>query len=398
MSPFDDPAISGIAGTSVTLSFSFEMLRWLDRRCGRSVRIAWEALENADRLGETLPRFLPLLEEEALADANVPYASWIDAARGRSSPVGWLLRKFESLRARRAEAAELFDSLDLPVEWHLGRLPLSRTALRLPAPKLFCHGGRLVANRDVRIPSAMEGPRLSVARLSGAGAERALDGARAALATRYRELHGFTHGDPRTAIRAEREPGNRDLPLRPCPGPSPPDSRGLRASRDAQRRSDRLRGRARAVRARGPEFQHLSRVPRWRIGVRLRDALEVVQPAARRGHVFDRAVPDRRRERRGDRVGRVLVLPAARLSPGFEGAGATRAAGRGANRGGQVPPNIPGGAPPPRGLQHASRNSRPSTRGLELLPHPQPRPRGQPEGGDGVAWRRRPGFGSGARA
>ena len=202
MSPFDDPAISGIAGTSVTLSFSFEMLRWLDRRCGRSVRIAWEALGNADRLGETLPRFLPLLEEEALADANIPYASWIDAARGRSSPVGWLLRQFESLRASRTEAAELFDSLDLPVEWLLGRLPLSRTALRLPAPKPFCHGGRLVANRDVRIPSAMEGPRLSVALLSGAGAERALDGARAALATRYRELHGFTHGDARTAIRA----------------------------------------------------------------------------------------------------------------------------------------------------------------------------------------------------
>lgn len=207
MSPFDDPATSGIAGTSIAMSFSFEMLRWLDRRSGRNVRIAWDGSDNGDRLGETLPRFVPLLDEEALADANVPYVSWLDAARGRSSQIGWLLRKFEGLRTSRTQAAELFDSLDLPVEWDLGRLPLSRTALRLPAPILFCHGGRLLASREVRIVSALAWPRLRIARLSPAGAQRALDGARAALATRYRELHGFTHGDPLTAICAQGSRG-----------------------------------------------------------------------------------------------------------------------------------------------------------------------------------------------
>lgn len=207
MSPFDDPATSGIAGTSVAMSFSFEMLRWLDRRCGRSVRIAWDGSENGDRLGETLPRFVPLLEEEALADANVPYVSWLEAARGRSSPVGWLLREFEGLRGSRTSAGELFDSLDLPVEWDLGRLLLSRTRLRLPAPPLFCHGARLVPSRDVQVASVLAGSRLRIARLASAAAERALDGARAALATRYRELHGFTHGDPRTAIRAQGSRG-----------------------------------------------------------------------------------------------------------------------------------------------------------------------------------------------
>ena len=204
-SPFDDPEVSGIAGTSVTLSFSFEMLRWLERRCGASLRIAWESSESGDRLGETLPRFLPLLGEEALADANVPYASWVRAARGRSGEIGWLLRRFEGLP--REIAAELFDSLDLPVEWKLGRLPLSRTALRLPSGTPFCHGSRLVSGRDVRIGPVLAGPRLAIETLSRRGAERAQDAARAALASRYRELHGFTHADPRTAVRARGSRG-----------------------------------------------------------------------------------------------------------------------------------------------------------------------------------------------
>ena len=205
VSAFDDTAISGIAGTSVTLSFSFEMLRWLERRCGASARIAWESFESGDRLGETLPRFVPLLEEEALADANVPYASWLRAARGRSGEIGWLLRRFEGLP--REIAAELFDSLDVPVEWKLGRLPLSRTALRLPAGTLFCHGERLVSSRDVRIGSVLDEPRIEIDKLSGRGAERARDAARAALASRYRELHGFTHSDPRMVVRARGSRG-----------------------------------------------------------------------------------------------------------------------------------------------------------------------------------------------
>ncbi|MGH9442852.1 MAG: hypothetical protein ACRD16_11320 [Thermoanaerobaculia bacterium] len=209
LSAFDDSSVAGAAGTAVTMAFSYEMLRWLDRRCGKSLRIAWDDRDeedDSDGLGATLPYFLPLLEEEALADANVPYPAWIDAARGRSRSLAWLLRRFEGLPMPREESARLFNFLGLPVEWKLGRLPLSRTALRLPGPSFF-HGTRLLSGRDVSVRAELGKPRLRITHFSGAALERALDAARAALATRYRELHGFTHGEARGAVRADGSRG-----------------------------------------------------------------------------------------------------------------------------------------------------------------------------------------------
>ena len=43
----------------------------------------------------TWPQFLPLLEEEALADANVEYLEWLGAAAGsRSDDPAWLLERY----------------------------------------------------------------------------------------------------------------------------------------------------------------------------------------------------------------------------------------------------------------------------------------------------------------
>jgi hypothetical protein len=207
LSPFDDPAHSGIAGTSIAAAFSFELLRWLHGRCASSLRIAWELHEESERLASTLPRFLPLLVEESLADANVSYTEWIDAARGRESQLGWLLRRFEELPP--AEGAELFESLSLPVEWNLRRSRWSRTLLRLPGGASFFHRGKLLSRRDVDVQTEIGGPPLSVTRLTTAQGERALEAARAALAARYRELYGFTHGQARGALLAEAGRGVR---------------------------------------------------------------------------------------------------------------------------------------------------------------------------------------------
>lgn len=217
LSPLDDPANSGIAGTSLTTTFSFELLQWLHGRCPGRLRIAWELHEESERLASTLPRFLPLLEEESLADANVSYTEWIDAGRSggghrRESRLGWLLRRFGELPRSAAEKAELFDSLSLPVEWTLGRSRWSRTRLRLAGGASFFHRGKLLSRRDVDVETeiaASPGQPLSISRLTASQGERALEAARAALATRYRELYGFTHGQARGALLAEAGRGVR---------------------------------------------------------------------------------------------------------------------------------------------------------------------------------------------
>jgi len=219
----EDPEHSGIAGTSVTTSFSFDLLRSLARCCGKSLRIAWDLQDAPDRLAAALPRFLPLLEEESLVDANVRYAAWVEAAR-TADTLAWLLSRFGGLPLAPAAQAELFDALALPVTWNLGRSRWSRTALRIPSGPAFFHGDKLLSRRDVDLREEIAGPRLPARRLPPAAGRRALDAARAALATRYREFYGFNHGDAARVIEADAGrrvrihlfglPPARRLPLR----------------------------------------------------------------------------------------------------------------------------------------------------------------------------------------
>ncbi len=222
-SALDLPESAGIAGTRIATTFSFDFLSTLVARHGQDVRADWEAFDREDRLGAALPRFAPLLEEEAIADANVPYPSWLDSARGRRAELPWLLERFQSLPGRPEERAELFDGIGLPIVWDLSP-SVSRTLARAPANRPFLHPERLLARADIDLARELAGPRLPLRRLPAAQARRRLDLARDAGGVRYRELYGFTCGDPTTArvVDAGRGceialfglPPERRLPLR----------------------------------------------------------------------------------------------------------------------------------------------------------------------------------------
>jgi hypothetical protein len=226
VSAFDKAEHSGIAGTSITMAFSFDLLRSVALHSPGSVRIAWELYDDAERLGATLPRFLPLLDEEALVDANIPYAEWLDAARrgNRHGSLPWLLDRFEGLAISPADRGALFDSLALPIEWKLGRSRWSRTSLKIPASPGFFHGSALLSRRNIDLDAEIAGPALPVRRLPENEGAIVLDVARAALATRYREFYAFNSGDPAGALEADAGrgvriyffglPPNRRLPLR----------------------------------------------------------------------------------------------------------------------------------------------------------------------------------------
>src|SRR5262249_13385600 len=79
----DTPEVSGIAGAAITTDYSYDVVEWLFRRHRGRVRIDWEGFEGIDRLRFLWPLFLPLLEEEAAEDANVPYREWLGAGKPR---------------------------------------------------------------------------------------------------------------------------------------------------------------------------------------------------------------------------------------------------------------------------------------------------------------------------
>jgi hypothetical protein len=200
LSLFDELEYAGVAGTTVATEFSYPVTRWLARNVSR-VEASWDVHEQPDRLGEGLTRFVPLLEEEALADAVVPHLEWLRAAvgpAGRDLP--WLLERFERLDKSEAEKAELFDALGVITSWRLGRSPYSRTLLRKPGTPPSFRTGPLLSRKETDFAGILAGPPMPVRRLSRREGERMVDVTRGTTTARYREFYGFTHGDPSTAI------------------------------------------------------------------------------------------------------------------------------------------------------------------------------------------------------
>ena len=196
VSPLEHPQLSGIAGTPVTDTFSFYIVRWLMQRYPSQTSIYWDWFEDENRLATTWPRFIPLLAEDASVEANVPYREWLRVVRGRQSELAWLIDRFDELPLSEADKAELYDSQNLYVQW-TPSFRATRTGLRAPARKPFYHHGPLIQRRDVNLDREVVQPPPPLRKLSPEEGERAIDLTREASTLRYRELYGFTHGDPK---------------------------------------------------------------------------------------------------------------------------------------------------------------------------------------------------------
>jgi hypothetical protein len=208
LSDFDRPEVSGIAGTSITTDYSYDVVRWLAARHPRDVSIDWEGFEGTDRLRALWPDFLPLLEEEALEDANVPYSDWLKAGKRRSlGDLAWLLARIARLPVSDKERAERFDAVGASVSWKLDQSRSTRTGMRRASRTIFFQDAPLLTRRSVRLEAELTSPRFSFDRLTGASAEGALVMIREATALRYREYYGFTYADPASVERVSAERG-----------------------------------------------------------------------------------------------------------------------------------------------------------------------------------------------
>ena len=137
---FAPEEVVGIAGTVVEATFSYPMVCWLAQRHPKSISIQWDDYERETQRAVIWPRFFPLMEEDSLTEANVPYLDWLKAARGRQDELPWLVRQFQRLPGFAKETAEkekaaLYDSLEIMVRWDMSGAngsSASRTLSRKP--------------------------------------------------------------------------------------------------------------------------------------------------------------------------------------------------------------------------------------------------------------------------
>ncbi len=189
--PLLDPEVSGIAGTSVDLIFSYDFVRWLAKRFPGRLAIDWDDDANPESRATVFTRLVPFLAEEASVDANTPYGQWLEAA---GIGIDQLLARLD---------APSYDGLQLWIRWTLGNSPMTRTRMRRRTRTVFYQRTPLVSRRDILIERELAGEPLRISRLSRAEGQKVLDMARAGVAMRYRELYCFTFGDPATVVSAD---------------------------------------------------------------------------------------------------------------------------------------------------------------------------------------------------
>ena len=222
---FEPIEVSGIAGTQMQDTLSFDVARWLIKRMPGKVEIAWEDYEPGRELGGTGPRFMPLLEDDAYVEADTPWRRWLQTASGKKgSDPAWLIQRFQQLPLSPRQKAELYESLRVPLRWNLENSVISRTRNWKPVPSVFYHSEPLISRSQVSLAVELGRRPAQLTKLSRKHGEQVMDLIREVMLVRYRELYGTTLGDPQSVVRADigrgvtihlwNLPPDRRLPLR----------------------------------------------------------------------------------------------------------------------------------------------------------------------------------------
>ncbi|HZD94690.1 MAG TPA: hypothetical protein VE133_10580 [Candidatus Sulfotelmatobacter sp.] len=199
---FAPEEVAGIAGTVVEASFSYAMVCWLVGRYPKALSINWDGYEREVQRAALWPRFFPLMEEDSLTEANVPYRDWLKAARRRQDELPSLIRRFQQLPLDEKEKAALYDSLEIMVCWEMSGSPASRTLSRKPVRQFYFHRAPLIQRRQVSLADELARPKIPIKALSLREAEKTLDLVKEATGVRYRELYGTANASPEWVVQA----------------------------------------------------------------------------------------------------------------------------------------------------------------------------------------------------
>jgi len=188
----------GIAWSSVTVTFGWDLARWLARRFPHHAELARLGARRAP-LGRILQGALSPLEVELVASTDGDAPAFLDEATSgvAGSRLSWLVAHLERLACPDELRQVLWESLVPYLTIRPGGSILSRTRARgLPAPTFF-HREPLLRGPGGELAKVLDDPLPRARRLSPAERTRLLDAARAMLAALGRETDAVSLADPR---------------------------------------------------------------------------------------------------------------------------------------------------------------------------------------------------------
>ena len=203
---------TGIAGSTLEYPYGLPMSRWLAARLGASVDIGWEGVEDQEKIAEALDLLVTPSESDAFSEGGFTVRRWLDVARAgrRLTDLQVLIEAFDRAPLDPGMRDWLFDSLGLPVRATFAVPRLSRTGAKRPVERVAFQRGAL--RRDgIHVAREAVRPLLGMRRASPALAVELIETARAAMATRSRELHAFSHPNAEDVLVADLSPGLRGV-------------------------------------------------------------------------------------------------------------------------------------------------------------------------------------------
>ncbi len=194
---------SGIVGTPIHYSFSFDVASWMRRRVAGAVSIDWSEMLDTSRLDELLVHLLLPSEDDYFDSGFVSSKEWIDLAAASSdgTDFDWLLAQ---LRQEHFVSiwSELYNAADLPLVWDLRGAALSKSQNTMPVRAIQARG-RGMRKRVRTVKREIMRPIDSLRRLSVRAGSRLIDVAMASLAVRHRETNHFNHANPKEVYLAD---------------------------------------------------------------------------------------------------------------------------------------------------------------------------------------------------
>ena len=148
MELFDDEQFSGIAGTVISDNFTYDVAHWLAQRYPQQLSVEWDFEEQGRQMAVTLPRFIPLLADDSLVEADTPFLDWMaNAAGGPEGILSWLLQRVADATLTSLEKTSLYDSLAVNVSWRLGNSAASRTRARRNVSRMYLPPGATASSQ-----------------------------------------------------------------------------------------------------------------------------------------------------------------------------------------------------------------------------------------------------------
>jgi len=188
---------SGIAGTTILYPFYEETARWLVGRWPEHVSIAWEQVDSSavDWLESALELLVLPAEVPAIDEYDDPLPAWIERLKQpHETDAAFLVRRLGALAATPTLRQLIFEKLDLWFRVEPGADTPSRTHAKAPRRRIHWQTRPLESARpDLR--AELTKPPLAVRELSKRQGARYVEMARAAMATRSRDLDAFAYGD-----------------------------------------------------------------------------------------------------------------------------------------------------------------------------------------------------------